>query len=377
MKKLVISAAALSLSPLAVANDSDWLALDEDIQALSASVQGLEGTGINIGGRVRAFYNISEDINAIGDPQTTGSGVPDLGGFSINNARLYAFGTTTQNIGYRIEVDFADRTGVFGDANLLDAYLDLPFGGEITARVGQFRAQVLRESLIDSGNLFFADRSLPALLFAGRSQGLSVMGNFDALQWAVTAQNGGDGLGDDLFYAIRAQLDLAGEGTDLIEGAYGASEEMEASIAAAYFDDGNASDADGVAIEGSLATSQFSAQAVLLVTGEDVGFGNSGNVDTNEFYGGGLTVLPSLSDATPWAIGGTFMLTQAGSDYGAWEVGARFQNLDDDQDTTILDVGVNYYADGHNMKYIFNWTNLDSDGPVDGDILRIGVQTRF
>ncbi len=369
MKKLVFGAAALSLTSLAVANDSDWQALDQDIQALSASVQGLEGTGINIGGRVRAFYNSSGDINAAGGLQTAGSGIPDLGGFTVNNARLYAYGTTTQDIGYRLEMDFAGQ-------GLLDAYLDIPVGGEITARVGQFRAHVLRESLIDSGNLFFADRSIHATLFAGRSQGLAVMGNFDAFDWAVSIQNGGDGVGDDLFLAVRAELDILGEGTDLIEGAYGASEEMEASAAIAYFDDGaTAADSDGIAFEASMATSQFSAQAVVLSTGDAVSFANS---DANETYAGGLMVVPNIADATPFSIGGTFMLTEASSDYGAWELGARFQDLDDAASTRIIDIGANYYADGHNMKYIINWTSFDSDpGGLDGDLIRVGVQTRF
>lgn len=367
MKKLVFGAAALSLTGLAFANDNAWDALDQDIQALSASVQGLEGTGMNIGGRIRTFYNNS------GDVQVAPSG-NDLGGFSVPNARLYAHGTTAQDIGYRIEVDFA---GV----GLLDAYLDIPVGGEITARVGLFRPHVLRESLIDSGNLFFADRSAHASLFSGRTNGLAVMGNFDAFDWAVSIMNGGDGVGDDLFYSVRAGLDILGEGTDLIEGAYGASEEMEASAGIAYFSDEAVDDADGIAIEGSLATSQFSAQAIILNLGDAV---STANADMNESYGalgafGGVAgALTGFADNTPFALSGTFMLTEASSDYGSWEVGARFQDLDDTLSTRIIDIGANYYADGHNMKYIINWTSYDSDpGGLDGDLIRVGVNARF
>ncbi|MEM8710373.1 MAG: porin, partial [Planctomycetota bacterium] len=331
MKKLVFGAAALSLTSLAVANDSDWQALDQDIQALSASVQGLEGTGMNLGGRIRAFYNNNSDV--------------DLGGFTVNNARLYAYGTTTEDIGYRLEVDF-------GGQGLLDAFLDIPVGGEISLRVGQFRAHVLREALIDSGNLFFADRSVHASLFAGRGQGVALQGNFDAFDWAVSVQNGADGVTDDLFFAVRAELDILGEGTDLIEGAYGASEEMEASAGIAYFNDDAVDDSDGIAFEASMATSQFSAQAVVLSTGDAVSFANA---DGNELYAGGNFVAGliagnvNIADATPFAIGGTFMLTEASSDYGSWELGARFQDLDDPLSTRIIDVGANYYAAGHDM----------------------------
>lgn len=370
MKKLVFGAAALSLTSLAVANDSDWQALDQDIQALSASVQGLEGTGMNIGGRIRAFYNNSGDFDVAYDHDNDLNTAPetrDLGGFTTNNARLYAHGTTAQDIGYRLEVDFANGT------SLLDAYLDIPVGGEITARVGQFRANVLRESLIDSGNLFFADRSLNARHFAGRGTGLAVSAAFEAFDLSLTLQNGNDGAGDDLFMALRAGIDILGEGTDLMEGAYGASEEMEASIGVAFFNDDAVEDADGVVIEASMATSQFSAQASILSLGDGA---STSNQDGAELYAAG-GIMPVLAgDTTPFALGGTFMLTEAGSDYGAWELGARFQDLDDADSTRVIDIGANYYADGHNMKYIINWTSFDGDS-ADGDLIRVGVQTRF
>lgn len=366
MKKLVFSAAALTLTGTAVANDSDWAQLDQDIQALSASVQGLEDTGMHIGGRVRALYQNSGDI-AIAPSGN------DLGGFSIRNARLYAHGTVAGDIGYRVELDFANPStfGVAGadEIGLLDAYLDIPVGGEISARVGQFRAHVLRESLIDSGNLFFVERSAIGAHFAGRSQGVAIHGDFDAFEWAVTIQNGADTVGDELFYALRGEIDLAGEGTDLIEGAYGASEEMEASAAVSYFSDEAVEDADGFAVEGSLATNQFSVQAAFLSLGDAI---STSNVDQE--IG---NIVPLMPDSSPFTLQGTFMLSEASSDYGAWELGARFQDLDDDvNDTTVLDFGANYYANGHDYKYIINWTSISSDAG-DADIISLGVNARF
>ncbi|MBL6755234.1 MAG: hypothetical protein ISQ11_02405, partial [Planctomycetes bacterium] len=44
MKKLVFSACALTLTcGTAVANNSDWDQLDNDVQALSANLQDMEG----------------------------------------------------------------------------------------------------------------------------------------------------------------------------------------------------------------------------------------------------------------------------------------------------------------------------------------------
>ena len=63
MKKLVFSACALTLTgSTAVANDGDWTQLDKDVQALSASLQDIEGTGLVIGGRIRAAYENSGDV---------------------------------------------------------------------------------------------------------------------------------------------------------------------------------------------------------------------------------------------------------------------------------------------------------------------------
>lgn len=358
MKKLVFSAAALTLTGTAVAND-DWAQLDSDIQALSASVQGLEDTGMQVGGRVRALYSNSGDVQVGGN---------DLGGFTLRNARLYAHGTTAGDIGYRVEVDFANAGA--DEIGLLDAYFDIPVGGEISARVGQFRAHVSRESLIDSGNLFFVERSAIGTHFAGRSQGVAVHGDFDAFEWAVTVQNGSDGAGDELFYALRAELDLIGEGTDLVEGAYGASDEMEASAGISYFSDEAVDDATGFLVEGSLAASQFSAQASVLSLDDGISLAN-----IDQELG---TTLPLQADSTPWSLQGTFMLSEASSDYGAWEIGARYQDLDDTFDSTILDIGANYYANGHDFKYIINYSMLESDSLADDvSIISLGVNGRF
>ena len=97
-----------------------------------------------------------------------------------------------------------------GQLGLLDAYLDIPVGGDISARVGQFRAHVSREALIDSGNLFFVERSAIGNHFSGRSQGIALSGDMGEFDIALTIQNGNDGTGDELFMALRGGIDLMG-----------------------------------------------------------------------------------------------------------------------------------------------------------------------
>lgn len=406
MKKHETSSAALTLAALtltgsAVAQDSDWSQLDQDIQALSANLQNAGG-GIDWGGRVRAFYENSGDVAPNGDDA-------DLGGFAVYNARLYAAGDITDNVGVRVEVDFGGNGGMFsyvdstdGDgsdpsmitettrtgslgtsARLLDAYVDSRFSdGTITVRAGQFRAHVMQSSLYDSGDLLFADRSVTSAMFAGRDSGIAVLGTFGEFQIAATVQNGSDGLGDELFYAVRAQFDIAGGGTGSVEGAYGATEDLQASVGAAFFSDEGSEDTDGVAVDGSVSTSRFSVGASILSLGDGPGGGvfAPGTADVNERMPLGVALV---GDSTPYSIAGSVMLTDpnAQDENGDWELAARYQDLDNgDANTRVYDVGLNYYVNGqgHDLKYILNWTSVESDdsGP-DGDLIRLGVNARF
>ncbi len=376
MKKIVFSSCALTLTlGTAVANNSDWDQLDRDVQALSANLQDMEEGGMTTGGRVRAFYASSSDLAV-----NTATGVNDLGGFQLYNARLFATGTTAAGVGYRLDNDFA--TG-----NLLDAYIDVGLAGPIDIRMGQFRGFVLSESQIDSGDLFFADRSVNAASFAGRQQGLALTGDMDAFNWAITIQDGSDGAstlgatdgdGDDLFFALHAGMDLMGEGSSMIEGAYGAGDEMSASAGISFYDDGGAADGGGFAIEASAKSSQFSLTA-NLVSRDASGVGS--NFDTNESHimltRGEYSAAAVEGDNSPWSIMATFALNEQ------VEVGLRYQDLDDTESTDVIDLGVNYYVDGHAMKYIFNWTSVGQDfgggsfGAGDTDLIRIGVNAAF
>jgi hypothetical protein len=348
MKKLVFSACALTLTcGTAVANNSDWDQLDNDVQALSANLQDMEGGGMTVGGRIRAIYNNNSDA--------------DVGGFNIDNARMFMTGTTAAGVGYRLENDF-------GTGNLLDAYIDVSAGDTIDIRMGQFRGYVLAESQIDSGNLFFVDRSVNAAMFAGRQQGLAISGDMEAFNWAITIQDGSDDNADELFYALHAGMDFMGAGTSMVEGAYGAGDEMTASAGISYFDDGAQDDASGFAIEAGAQSSQFSISANFVSYGDG---GAGSNFDTNEAHVLGLPAGTGyLADSSVWTLMGTFALNES------WELGLRYQDLDDAASTDIIDFGANYYVDGHAMKYIINWTSVGSDAG-DTDLIRVGVNAAF
>ena len=75
-------------------------------------------------------------------------------------------------------------------------------------------------------------------------------------------------------------------------------------------------------------------------------------------------------DNTPWSIMGTFALNES------WELGLRYQDLDDTNSTDIIDFGASFDGDGHAMKYINNWTSVGSD-IGDGDLIRGGFNAAF
>lgn len=352
MKKLVISALAASMaSATALASESEWADLDRDVQALSASLAGLESSGVKLGGYIRAAYITSSDV-------TTTSG-NDLGDFDVLNARLKATGSRG-DIGYVLQAGFEDG----GSASILkDAYVNIPVGANLTVRAGQFKGIISRDSLVSSSRLFFVERSEIGSLFATRREGVALMGTFDTFDWAVTIQDGSDNDGDEYLIALRGEIDFLGDGVDLVEGAFGGAEEIEGTAGVSYWDDGQLDDGNGLLFQGTLATSMYSVNVWVADISDDLYTGNG----SSAFLQG---------DSTPFGVMGTFMVAQPSETQGGWEVGARYQDMDDTDDTNIIDIGVNYYGSGHDYKYFLNWSSVDGDG-FEGDAISIGLNVGF
>jgi hypothetical protein len=354
MKKLVICAITASVaSATALASESEWARLDRDVQALSASLSGLESSGVTLSGYIRAAYFNS------GDDYYSPAMDTDLGDFDVLNARLKATGTRG-DVGYVLQIGAEDA----GTASLLkDAYINVPIGANLQVRAGQFKALISRDALVSSSRLFFTDRSEVGTLFATRAEGLALLGSFEAFDWSIMVQDGTDGAGDDYVFALRGVIDFLGDGVDLVEGAYGAPESMEGTIGVSYWDDGALDDGNGLLVEATLAASMYSINAWVADIADDLYTGNG----SSEFF---------VADSTPFGIMGTFMITQPSPEQGGWELGARFQDMDDMVDTNIIDVGVNYYASGHDYKYFLNYKTIDSD-TVEADIISVGLNLGF
>jgi len=362
MKKLVISALAASVaSATALASESEWADLDRDVQALSASMAGLESSGVKLDGYIRATYATSSDI------QVAPSG-NDLGGFSVNQARLKASGSRG-NVGYVVQAGY-EFAG--SEILLLDAYLTIPVGENLQVQAGQFRAIVSRDSLVSRQHLFFIDRSQIGELFEGRNQGLALKGNFDQFDWAVTVQDGSDGDGDELFFALHGAINFLGQGAAMSEGAYGNTDEIAGTIGASYWDDGQLDNGSGLLFQATIATSMYSVNAWVADIDDDIFTANA----TGTPVFGNVVGTFLEGDSTPFGIMGTFMITQPSDTQGGWELGVRFQDMDDSADTNIIDFGVNYLQSGHDLKYHAQFTTVDSDAG-DGDAVIVGVTVGF
>lgn len=341
MKKLVYSALALSVTTAGALASDDWSDLDEEIAMLTAST-ALDTEGPDIDGRIRTLYAAVSDA--------------DVGDFDLVEARLQATGSRG-DYSYKLQVDFAN------EPEILDAYIDFPLGGQVNGRFGQFKSGFSRSGLISSGNLFFVSRNVIGALWAGRSEGIQVFGEFDQLGWWVTVQDGIDTVGDEYLITARVSFDLLGEGATNSEGAYGGTQEPSATAAIAFFDDGGGTDNDGILLEFYGGTNVYSFGLDVLDVGD-------GGVPV-PLTGAGAFVF---GDSTPFSVMGTYMLQP-----DTWEVGLRFEDLDDMADSSLITVGVNNYLDGHDLKWSFNYVLVDSDDAAvdDLDALLLQLQLGF
>lgn len=352
MKKLVYSALALSAtSAYGLASEDGWSSLDQDIEALTSSLS-IDNGDPTLSGRIRAFYVNSGDVtggfDSNGDPN-------DLGDFNVTDARVKIDGARGDYT-YRLQVDFAD------EPELLDAYADFPIGGQVKGRFGQFKSPLSRSAYVSSGKLVFIDRNPIADLFVARTEGFQLSGEFDALDWYIAIQDGGDGAGDDYFIVGKVAFDVLGNGKDFVDGAYGGTDEPSATVAVGFYDDGATEDGDGMILEFHGGTNVYAFGADLLDIGDGLYAGN-----------GNPTFLEA--DSTPFSVYGSYMFQPE-----TWEVALRYNDFDSTDDDNKIDVSVNNYLQGHghDLKWTLQYSTSDSDdSDKEIDLIAIQLQVAF
>jgi len=347
MNKFVFGALAFSAGTLCFANESEeWPTLDREIESLASSLsQG--GGGVGVSGFVKSSYASSSDVTVGGN---------DLGGFSMDNIRVNfdgAVGAFNVHVAAEGASDFGFGTfGNFGTAagvGIIDAWTSFNITDQISATMGTFRPPFLGDALRDEDELLFIDRSTSGDIWAFRDQGLMFSGNFDQLGWWVAAQNGNDSAGDDLALSARVAFNALGTGVGSVEGAAGAGDESNLTLAAGYYDDANITDGTATCFEADYTRGALSAAANIV--DYDNGFSGA--------FGG----------ETPWDLQASYMISP-----DEWEAALRWDDFDDSNDTTMVTAGVNKYVEGHNAKWQLNYSAIQSDaGGNEADVIQIGL----
>lgn len=354
MKKLVYSALALTLTGVpALATDIGWSGLDKEIESLSSSLQSANPSAPTVGGWVLTSYRHSSDIDVGGNDQS---------GFQFDSVRLEVEGDAGSDYSYKVSFDLSTGNGSEhgespnGAAGLRDAWVKWRIYEGISGKIGRYKEQMLRSGLVSDSQLVLLDRTFLGELLDRRDLAVQVGGNFDVVNWAIQMMDGTDGQGDEHRFVARITANVVGKAGDTKnEGAYGAGDETNVMVGLAYQDDTNIEDGQIIAAEAALTAGPLSVAAELV------------DFDEGDAVGGfGLALLSDVADTTPWDITVSFLITPE------YEVAGRWEDLDDDDDSTSWTIGVNKYVRGHDIKWGAQWKAIKTDGAT-GDIDQLGI----
>ncbi|MFN0006883.1 MAG: porin [Planctomycetota bacterium] len=352
MRILVSSAVALTLaSSPSFAGENEWSSLDQEINNLSTSLSAQNPAGPKVGGYIMSSFRYSDDTDALfGGPPND----EDEVGFKLDKVRLEVSGDLGQDYTYKVSFDLAS-----GTASLKDAYVSWQIAESVKATMGQFKKPFLRSGLLADNRLLFYDRSGLGGFFSGREEGLMFTGNFDTIQWWIAGQNGLDGKQDDWNYTLRVVANLMGSGVGKVEGAYGAGEETNLTVGVAYGDEQELDDGAMIGVEAAMTSGPFSLGGELVDFDEGTAGSFPSKSGSDVHYGSSNTfVSVDPADSTPWDLTASYLITEA------YEAAIRYEDGDDDDETTAWSIAVNRYIQGHDIKWTLQALSSDSDDPT-------------
>jgi len=340
MNKFVLGALAVTTaSTLGFAkNGEDWMTLDREIESLASGMaQG--GSGFTLDGWVKSSYADSGDVTVGGN---------DLGGFSVDSIRVNFDGALGDfNVHVALEGSDDLGFGYFGgvgnasSAGVIDAYTTFSITEQVGVQVGYFRPPFLNDSLRDENEFLFIDRTVQGDRWAGRDEGAAFSFMFDQFSAWLGLQNGLDSQGDDLVLMGRVEFGAMGQGQSSAEGAYGSADENNLYLGAGYYDDDNLTDGSAISFDADFSRGPLYAGASLVSYDDGQGF-----------------FLPATTvvGETPWDATVSYMFAP-----DEWEVAGRWEDFGDSDDSSMLSLGINYYVEGHDVKWHLNYSTIDSD----------------
>jgi len=352
MNKLVYSALAMTLCSMPSLATDNWSALDQELNSLATSLSAQNSGGPKVGGWVISSFRASSD-------DALQIGGEDLQGFQLENVRLEVTGDAGSDYSYKVSFELNS-----GTATIRDAYARFKVAEGVFGTMGRFKPAVAQSGLSGNNRLLFLERSGLGDVFDVRDLGIGFNGEFDVIEWWLSATNGTDGQADEYKFSARLRAALMGNGTGKVEGAYGSGGETNLSAGLAYQDDGGIDDGTLFVVEAQLTSGPFSLAAEAVDFDDSAtGFG----IDNPVLDQFGI-VGTDVADTTPWDVTGSYMFTDM------YEAAVRYQDMDDTEDTTAWTVGINRYVQGHDIKWQIEWHHVDTDNAAgEFDVLGIGL----
>lgn len=400
MNKYALAALALVASGTSAAAGTDpWSSkLDRDFATLAARVAP-ESSGVTVSGFLRSSYTYSKDTLAWDDANNNGTveagelDSSDIGGVSIDDARLKFVGTIG-NFGLTVAIDGTRQThddvnstgstiyddhGAYGQTGsltggvqMLDAFASWKFNDQLRVQAGRFRTPFLASALRDEDEMLFINRSLLGTHWAQRDEGIQLsgempLGNNASWGYALAVQNGQDDAGNEQAYSARLHFTPIGS-PSRTEGAVGAPNSPSFTVGVAFFDDDNDNGTDtgdliAAAVDATFTLGQFAVAA------EAVDYNGQFGLEVPNGVG---TFTEVVSDSQPFSATFSYRFDDAARPVA--EIAVRFEDLDDDEKSTIQTWGLNWFVKEHTAKVQLNYSVADSDDEARNmDVAAIGL----
>lgn len=322
----------------------EYLSLDRELEELADSLAVQEG-----GVKVNAWIK----TNLIWQDSTTGGS--DTLGTQLSGVRLSFSADVTEATKLKISID-----GAKGTVELKDAFAYSKLASWANLTFGQYRAPILQSSSASDESLLFYERSIQGNVWKEREPGVMFDGKLQQFRWYAWAQNGGDGVGEDLLLGGHLAYDLRGPGIVKQEGGFGPDAETAITLGATYLDEGTLSDGAVMAFEALAVSGPIFFQGEVV--DYDDGF-TAGSVPT-----GAAKSASGLAGTTPWDLTAAFAFNPQ------WEAAVRYGDSDDVDDTSTIGLGLNYYVNGHKTKWQLNLLSTSSDDDArDTDKILLGL----
>lgn len=294
-----------------------------------------------VGALVRIFWALTDD---------------DLGGNAVNGFDFHDIDIWAELPieGYDFRASFDADSGT---ARLEDAYVHYVHSDALIGTVGSFKPRVLFSNSVDPELMMFNERTVLGSFFDGWDIGAQASGHvLENLDYFVSITNGADGNKDDKLYVLRGEWSFQGQDIPLQEGQRGIAGEQDVELGLVFFQDTGDDDV-GIGADVLARFEKFSLQFEVMSLDDGLG------------GGAGLKTVPVAlaGDSLPWALSGSTMLSDN------MQLAGRIQSLDNNDDTRILSVALDYYPADGPISLVAQIDRYDEDGNNEGFALQVGV----